>query len=94
MGNVKTGDRQKKIHKKAGSEQKEFNLKQAMTGLDKFFVISKERNLYRLILSKMEEPLIENVLNETGGNKRKAAQILGINRNTLYVKIKKLGIGH
>ncbi|MCK5306765.1 MAG: Fis family transcriptional regulator [Candidatus Omnitrophica bacterium] len=94
MNNVKIDDRLKKIHKKAGSERKEFNLKQVMAELDKFFVISKERNLYRLILSKMEEPLIKNVLNETGGNKRKAAQILGINRNTLYVKIKRLGIGH
>jgi len=44
--------------------------------------------LHDLILSGVEKPLIEMVLNETGGNQTQAASILGINRNTLRKKIK------
>ena len=44
--------------------------------------------LYDLIMSGVEKPLIEMVLNETGGNQTQAASILGINRNTLRKKIK------
>jgi DNA-binding NtrC family response regulator len=44
-------------------------------------------------LDEMERSYIEKVLNETGGNQTKASQILGINRKTLYHKIKKYGLG-
>ena len=44
--------------------------------------------LHDLIVSGVEKPLIEMVLNETGGNQTQAASILGINRNTLRKKIK------
>ena len=65
---------------------------QMITELDNFFISNHKRNLYRFVISKVEKPLIENVLNKTMGNKRKTAQILGISRNTLYSKIKRLGI--
>ena len=51
-----------------------------------------EASLYKFILERMERPLIESVLNRTEGNQSKAAKILGINRNTLNSKIKKIGI--
>ena len=35
----------------------------------------------------MERPLIELVLERTGNNQLKAAEILGLNRNTLRKKI-------
>ena len=35
----------------------------------------------------IEKPLVEIVLAETNGNQTKAANILGINRNTLRKKI-------
>ena len=35
----------------------------------------------------IEKPLVEIVLKETNGNQTKAANILGINRNTLRKKI-------
>lgn len=45
-------------------------------------------HLYELIVSGVEKPLVEIVLQETGGNRTQAANILGINRNTLRKKIK------
>jgi two-component system, NtrC family, response regulator AtoC len=35
-------------------------------------------------LSEVEKRYIQRVLEETGGNKKKAAEILGIDRRTLY----------
>jgi len=43
-------------------------------------------------LDQMEKEHIMKVLRETGGNKKKAAEILGIERRTLYNKAKRLGI--
>ena len=43
-------------------------------------------------LDQMEKDHILKVLKETGGNKKKAAEILGIERRTLYNKAKRLGI--
>lgn len=48
--------------------------------------------VYRFILEAVERPLIEHVLGRTCGNQLMAARILGVNRNTLRSKIKKLGI--
>jgi two-component system nitrogen regulation response regulator GlnG len=49
-------------------------------------------NLYGLILGLVEKPLLRAVLRETGGNQVRAAQILGINRNTLRKKLTEHGI--
>jgi DNA-binding NtrC family response regulator len=43
-------------------------------------------------LDSMEREHIIKILKETGGNKKKAAEILGIERRTLYNKAKRLGI--
>jgi two-component system nitrogen regulation response regulator GlnG len=40
----------------------------------------------------VERPLLEFILERTSGNQLRAAQILGINRNTLRKKITMLGI--
>lgn len=48
--------------------------------------------LYKSIIQAIEKPLIEHTLERTEGNQLKAARILGINRNTMRSKIKKLGI--
>ena len=44
--------------------------------------------LYDRILHEVEPPLLRAVLTATRGNQLKAADVLGINRNTLRVKIK------
>jgi len=49
-------------------------------------------NLYDLMVGLLEKPLFRAVLRETGGNQVRAAQLLGINRNTLRKKLTEYGI--
>jgi two-component system, NtrC family, nitrogen regulation response regulator GlnG len=49
-------------------------------------------DLHALIIGQVEKPLIELTLEHTGGNQLKAAELLGINRNTLRKKIGELKI--
>lgn len=51
-----------------------------------------KQELYELVLPYMERPLIRLVLEKTRGNQVQAAEVLGINRNTLRKKINKLNI--
>lgn len=53
---------------------------------------SNEGALYKAIIQAIEKPLIEHTLERTEGNQLRAARILGLNRNTIRSKIKKLGI--
>jgi len=48
--------------------------------------------IHKLVLSEIEKKLIERALAEAGNKKTKAARLLGINRNTLYKRVKELGI--
>ncbi len=48
--------------------------------------------LYDRVLHEMERPLIQLSLSATRGNQVKAAQLLGLNRNTLRKKIRELDI--
>lgn len=52
----------------------------------------KEGILYRTIIEAIEKQLIEHILERTEGNQLKAARILGIDRNTIRAKIRRLGI--
>jgi two-component system nitrogen regulation response regulator GlnG len=49
-------------------------------------------NIYSLVIERVERPLIELTLKKTRGNQIRAAQMLGINRNTLRKKISDLRI--
>lgn len=55
-------------------------------------VSGSEPPLYERFLEKLEKPLIEKVLGRCKGNQLRAAEMLGINRNTLYKKMKNLGL--
>lgn len=48
--------------------------------------------VYDTALAAFERPLFEAVLRDTGGNQLRAAQVLGINRNTLRKRLTELGI--
>lgn len=48
-------------------------------------------DLYEKVLARVERPLFDLVLAHTGGNQLKAAEILGLNRNTLRKKLSDLG---
>ena len=48
--------------------------------------------LYQRVLREVEQPLITLTLQATRGNQIRAAEILGLNRNTLRKKIRDLNI--
>jgi Fis family transcriptional regulator len=48
--------------------------------------------IYDMVISCVEKPLIEVVLHKVGGNQTQAAELLGLNRNTLRKKIREYGI--
>ena len=50
------------------------------------------RNLHPMLISAIERPLITKALQETKGNQIQAAELLGLNRNTLRKKIHDLHI--
>jgi two-component system, NtrC family, nitrogen regulation response regulator GlnG len=50
--------------------------------------------LYDDVLARVERPLLELVMEHTGGNQVKAAEILGLNRNTLRRKLTERKVIH
>lgn len=50
------------------------------------------RNLHPILISAVERPLIASALRETQGNQIQAAELLGLNRNTLRKKMVDLHI--
>jgi len=44
--------------------------------------------VYEMVINAMEKPLLLYVMNKAEGNQSKAAEILGLNRNTLRKKLK------
>src|SRR5690606_29161688 len=49
-------------------------------------------DVYNLVLSEVEAPLLEEVLRHTRNNQTKAAVLLGLNRGTLRKKLKQYGL--
>lgn len=49
-------------------------------------------NLYDMVLSEIEMPMLECVMKYTGDNQSQAATMLGLNRGTLRKKLKKYGM--
>jgi two-component system nitrogen regulation response regulator GlnG len=66
----------------------EAKLRSSMNGIEKL----DKGDIYDRVLEQVERPLIRYVLEKTRGNQVRAADILGINRNTLRKKISELGI--
>nr|MBF0683976.1 Fis family transcriptional regulator [Pseudomonas sp.] len=48
--------------------------------------------IWQMVISAVERPMLEAVLARAGGNQSRAAEMLGINRNTLRKKIEQHGV--
>jgi Fis family transcriptional regulator len=60
--------------------------------MDKYFKDldgHEPKDLYELILTQIEPPLFETVLDYTRGNVSRAAEVLGLNRGTLRNRLSK-----
>lgn len=49
-------------------------------------------DVYQLVLSEVEAPLLEQVMRYTRNNQTKASTMLGLNRGTLRKKLKQYGL--
>lgn len=56
------------------------------------FMTFEKGEIYDKVIARTEKVLIENALKTSFGNQSIAAKLLGINRNTLHTKIKKMNI--
>lgn len=59
------------------------SLEQYFTDLDG----ARPHALHEMVLAAVERPLLQFVMNRTEGNQSTAAELLGINRNTLRKKL-------
>ncbi len=53
---------------------------------------TETQHLYTLVISEVEKPLLEAVMQQARGNQSRAARMLGINRNTLRKKLALYGL--
>lgn len=60
--------------------------------IENSFLTIQKGEIYQAVIGDIEKSLIEKALEHTSGNQILAAQILGINRNTIRSKIRKLNI--
>jgi Fis family transcriptional regulator len=49
-------------------------------------------DVYQLVLSEVEAPLLEQIMRYTRNNQTKASNMLGLNRGTLRKKLKQYGL--
>jgi len=49
-------------------------------------------DLYNIVMTETEQPLLRAVLKHTRGNQSRAADMLGLNRGTLRKKLKNYGL--
>lgn len=60
------------------------------TAVEKYFTHldgQQITDLYEMVLSEVEEPLLQTLMRITGGNQSLAAKILGLSRGTLRKKL-------
>lgn len=50
------------------------------------------KDVYQMVLSEVEAPLLEHVLKYTRNNQTRASVMLGLNRGTLRKKLKQYGL--
>ena len=62
-------------------------LRKAIDGYFKDLDGEKPCAIYDMVIRSIEKPLLESVLHRAKGNQTHAAQMLGLNRNTLRKKM-------
>lgn len=67
-------------------------VRRAIEGYFKDLDGEKPSRVYNMVINCIEKPLLESVLHRVRGNQTHAAEMLGINRNTLRKKMKVHGI--
>jgi Fis family transcriptional regulator len=67
-------------------------VRRAIDGYFKDLDGEKPSRVYDMVINCVEKPLLESVLHRVRGNQTHAADMLGINRNTLRKKMKAHGI--
>ena len=64
----------------------------SIENIEEYFFKADEGCIYDVVIDRVGRLLIEKALEKTGGNRVLASKILGLNRNTLHAKIKKMNI--
>ena len=62
-------------------------VRKAIDGYFKDLDGEKARGVYDMVINSVEKPLLEVVMQQADGNQSRAAQWLGLNRNTLRKKL-------
>jgi Fis family transcriptional regulator len=70
----------------------ERSVRRAIDGYFRDLDGEKPHGVYEMVISCVERPLLQAVLTRVDGNQTHAAEMLGINRNTLRKKMKTHGI--
>jgi len=52
----------------------------------------KASGIYEMVVSAVEKPMLEVVMFQAQGNQTRAAELLGLNRNTLRKKLQQHGL--
>ncbi|QCI25033.1 DNA-binding transcriptional regulator Fis [Buchnera aphidicola (Rhopalosiphum padi)] len=86
---INTKDKKDKVVKKPLRILIKKSLENYFLHLDNSKCVS---NLYQLVLSELERPLLDIIMQHTRGNQTRAALIMGINRSTLRKKLKRYGM--
>jgi Fis family transcriptional regulator len=68
------------------------NVERAMANYFKHLEGQPVSDVYQMVLSEVEAPLLEQVMKYVRNNQTKAAHLLGLNRGTLRKKLKQYGL--
>ncbi len=68
------------------------NVEAAMANYFKHLDGQSVSDVYQMVLSEVEAPMLEQVMKYVRNNQTKAAHLLGLNRGTLRKKLKQYGL--